>query len=958
MRMTPSYRAGLLIATGVVAVAGLWWKCRFDPAINFLPSDRRAAWIVFPSPIQAGAHRIATLDTTFRREFQIAGLPKSAELEIRAARRIALKINGRPVDFTPPSNWKSVVSLDAVSFLQSGSNKIQARVFNDEGPPSLWLRLSAGDLQLRSDGNWEASFAGSAWRQALLSTEPRHLQPGNLLAGGERIFAALQKVWPVWIAFAIVAVLIVGFGDRLIALISTNPSARTAILAGVAGLTWIVLFWNNTRLLPFHCGYDSADHIAYIKYLQDRRTLPLPTAGFEAFQPPLYYALSAVTLSVARLTVDNPGSIPLLRTLTMCFGIAHFVIVLLCLRLLFPARPHAQLVGLLVAAFLPMQLYLSHYATNETLAAALVSLAIYLGLRILKKNAASVWEFCGLGLCVGAAVLTKATALLLIPPLFGALILKMAHDKVGLSRVISTVAATLMTLVAVCGWYYFWIWKHFGTPIVGNWERRFGFNWWQDPGFHTAVQYFRFGRALIDPLFSGYNSFADGIFSTLWGDALGGGLSDMLSRTPWNYDLMVGGYWLALVPTLLILAGAAIAIHRFVRQPSAEWFLLSGFFAAVVVALAFMTLRVASYAQVKAFYGLSTLVPLCAFAAMGWEKLQLAPRSVRLALASFLVVWALNSFFAFWIWDSARQHIYAGRRLVRDGQLDAATSEAVRAVKEEPSNSVAECFLATILDQTRQTNEMIEHTRRGLQIDPANAFCQIQNAVNIANRGDVPQAMAIAQQIIQAEPENTIAYDVGFTCARELGRTDEAIAIGRDALAVSPFDAELHSRLGLAAGQAGEFSIAVPQFAYSLVLQPNRSEIEKKLHLAVVLAAKAANAPDQLTTLAASVPESPQLFDELAWIFATDPNSAVRNGPEAVKLSEQACALTKSARPKFLVTLAAAYGEVGRFSDGIAATEQALTLARAAGDTSTSTLAEKLLNSLQNQRPYRDEPTP
>src|ERR1700693_824334 len=576
MRMTAAHRAGLLIATGGVAVAGLWWKCRFDPAINFLPSDSRAAWIIFPSQIQAGAHRIATLDTTFRREFQIASLPKSAQLEIRAARRTALKINGRPVDFAPRSNWKSVVSLDAASFLQSGSNKIEARVFDDEGPPALWLRLSADDLQLRSDENWEASFAGSAWRQAVLAIEPRHPQPGNLLAGGERIFTVLPKVWPVWIAFAIVAVLIVGFGDRLIALSSKNPSSRTAILAGIAGFAWIVLFWNNTQLLPFHCGYDSTDHIAYIKYLQDRRTLPLPTEGFEAFQPPLYYALSAAALSVARLTVDNPGSIPLLRTLTMCFGIAHFVIVLLCLRLLFPARSHAQLVGLLLAAFLPMQLYLSHYATNETLAAALVSLAIYLALRILKKKAASVWEFCGLGLCVGAAILTKATALLLIPPLFGALILKIVDDKVGLTRAISTVAATLMALVAGCGWYYFWIWKHFGTPIVGNWERRFGFNWWQDPGFHTAVQYFRFGRALIDPLFSGYNSFADGIFSTLWGDALGGGLSEMLSRTPWNYDLMVGGYWLALVPTLLILAGTAIAIHRLVRQPSPEWFFRCG----------------------------------------------------------------------------------------------------------------------------------------------------------------------------------------------------------------------------------------------------------------------------------------------------------------------------------------------------------------------------------------------
>lgn len=953
MRVKTFHRALLLSVVGIGAVAALWWKCRFDPAINFLSNDSRAQWIAFPTPVQAGAHRIAMLDSTFRREFQIANPPKSAQLQLRAARRLELRINGRPVAIATPTNWKNITSLDVAGFLQLGSNKIEARVFNDDAPPALWLRLSGDDLQLGSDRSWESSFVGSAWRPVAVATEPRHPGPGNLLAGGEKTFSVLPRVWPFWVGFAILAFLVVFFGDRWL----KNPAAQTILLVGVAALAWVFLFWNNTRLLPFHCGYDSTDHIAYIKYIQEQRALPLPTEGFEAFQPPLYYALSAAALAVAGLTVAHPGSIALLRALTMCFGIAHFVIVLLCLRLLFPARPGAQAVGLSLAAFLPMQLYLSHYPTNETLAAALVSLTIFVALRILKKDTASIWEFGGVGLCVGAAMLTKATALLLIPPLFGALIIKMTRERVGLRAACSKLAITLAGLLAVCGWYYIWIWKHFGTPIVGNWERRFGFNWWQDPGFHTAIQYFRAGRVLFDPLFSGYNSFADGIYSTLWGDGLGGGLSDMLSRTPWNYDLMVGGYWLALVPTFLILAGAVIAIRRLVRRCSAEWFMLIGFAAAVAVALIFMTLRVASYAQVKAFYGLSTLVPLCAFAAIGWEKIQSVRRLPRLALASFLVIWALNSLFAFWIRDSAMQHIYAGRRLVRDRQLDAATNEAVRAVKKEPSNSVAECFLATILDQTSQINETIEHTRRGLQIDPANASCQIQNAINIANRGDVPQAMVIVQKIIQAEPENMIAYDVGFTCARELGRTDKAIAIGREALAVAPFDAELHSRLGLAAGEVGDFSIAVPQFAYSLVLQPNRSEIEKKLHLAVAFAAKAANAPDQLTALVAAAPESPQLFDELAWILATDPNAAVRNGPEAVKLSEQACALIKSARPKFLVTLAAAYGEVGRFPDGIAVLEQALTLARTTGDTPTSTLAEKLLNSLQNQQPYREEPT-
>ena len=952
--MTTFQRALLVGGVGIVAIAALWWKCRFDQAINFLPGDSRAEWIIFPAPIDAGSHRIAMLDATFRRTFSLEKEPQAARLLVRAAKRLELKINGEAVQILPTRNWKELSTVDVQNYLRSGENTIEARVFNDDAPPALWLHLDPDAFNLRTTGSWQASFGGSAWRSAALATDPKHPAPGNLLAGGETTFSVLPKVWPVWAAFAAFGIIGVLLGDRLF----KGSPTQLLILIGVAAIAWIVLFWNNTHLLPFHCGYDSTDHINYIKYIQERKALPLPNEGFESFQAPLYYGLSAATLSIAGLNVSDPGSIGLLRVLGTLFGIAHFVIVLLCLRLIFPGRPPAQIAGSFLAAFLPMQLYLSHYVTNETFAAMLISLAIYVALRILKKDAPSTWDFAVLGLCVGAALLTKATAVLLVPPLFGALILKVAHNKAELRMAASKIGIILVTAFAVCGWYYVWIWKHFGTPIVGNWERRFGFNWWQDPGFHTAIQYLRAGRVLFDPLFSGYNSFADGIYSTLWGDALGGGLSDMLSRTPWNYDLMVSGYWLALIPTLLIVAGAVIAIGRFARRRSADWFLLIGFFATVAVALVFMTLRVASYAQVKAFYGLSTLVPLCAFAAMGWEKIRQGSRWAGLAVASMLVVWMLNSFFTFWIRDSAVTNVYSGRRWIREHRLDAARTEATQAVRKEPSSALAQCFLAAVLDDSGQNAEAVEYTKRGLQNDATDGYCQIQSAINLARAGDVHQAMTVAQHLVEAEPENERAYNLWFTCAREARETHKAIKIGEDALAISPFDSDLHYRFGLAAAELGDFVKAVPQFAYALLLQPSRSEIETKLHLALVFAAKSPNARDQIAAIESSAPQWPPLLDSLAWLLATNPNAAIRNAAEAVRLSEQACALTKRQRPKFLVTLAAAFGEAGKFPDGVAAAQEALSLSRSADDGSTSALAEKLLTSLQEQQPYREESTP
>src|SRR5207244_12807404 len=176
---------------------------------------------------------------------------------------------------------------------------------------------------------------------------------------------------------------------------------------------------------PFRVGFDSVAHRNYIKYVQERRALPLPNEGFEMFQPPLYYLLSAIALSAFHLSTADASAIVVLRFVTMLCGIAHFTLVFLALRQLFPGRVALQLVGLVLAAFLPMQLYLSHFVTNETLAAVLVSAAVYVAILALNRAEPSTALYSLLGLLLGAAILTKTTGVLLVPPLVFACALRL-----------------------------------------------------------------------------------------------------------------------------------------------------------------------------------------------------------------------------------------------------------------------------------------------------------------------------------------------------------------------------------------------------------------------------------------------------------------------------------------------------------------------------------------------------
>ena len=142
------HRVVLAIILIGMMVASLAWLCVRDPKIAFLPGDGRAEWILFPSATDTGLHRIADLDAVFRREFILDGQPRTARLSVRAAKRVQLKINGNPVDIGPSRNWKDLSKADVLASLHAGTNTIEARVFNDNGPPALWLALVTDQLDL------------------------------------------------------------------------------------------------------------------------------------------------------------------------------------------------------------------------------------------------------------------------------------------------------------------------------------------------------------------------------------------------------------------------------------------------------------------------------------------------------------------------------------------------------------------------------------------------------------------------------------------------------------------------------------------------------------------------------------------------------------------------------------------------------------------------------------------
>jgi hypothetical protein len=67
-------------------------------------------------------------------------------------------------------------------------------------------------------------------------------------------------------------------------------------------------------------------------------------------------------------------------------------------------------------------------------------------------------------------------------------------------------------------------------------------------------------------------------------------------------------------------------------------------------------------------------------------------------------------------------------------------------------------------------------------------------------------------------------------------------------------------------------------------------------------------------------------LNSLAWAYATDPDPSLRKGAQALRIAEACAQQTERREPVFLMTLAAAYAEVGQFESATQTAREGLRL--------------------------------
>jgi tetratricopeptide (TPR) repeat protein len=290
-----------------------------------------------------------------------------------------------------------------------------------------------------------------------------------------------------------------------------------------------------------------------------------------------------------------------------------------------------------------------------------------------------------------------------------------------------------------------------------------------------------------------------------------------------------------------------------------------------------------------------------------------------------------------------------------------------RAIDVVPENPQAHIFMANTLIRQGKVGEAVPHFAEAVRIVPSEPYNLTDYAHALLDSGKVDEAAARLEGALTLLPKFADAhYFLGLARVKQ-GRNAEAVGHLEKSLANDPKLLGAHLHLGSAFAAQGQWTMAISHLQKWLLVDPRSVEGLTKLAQCYHSVGNEAAAKETLQKAAEADPKNPypvalmaqmaawsgqvesaislyqqalqvdpryaEAANNLALILATHPEERFRDGVRAVQLAEIAATAQEFKDPVSLDTLAAAYAEVGRFSDALRTVDSAIGLGRAMGST-------------------------
>ncbi|MGD1083257.1 MAG: tetratricopeptide repeat protein [Verrucomicrobiota bacterium] len=306
--------------------------------------------------------------------------------------------------------------------------------------------------------------------------------------------------------------------------------------------------------------------------------------------------------------------------------------------------------------------------------------------------------------------------------------------------------------------------------------------------------------------------------------------------------------------------------------------------------------------------------------------------------------------------DYAEAHDNLGAAFARMGRVEEAIAQFQKALQIEPDYAEAHDHLGSALVRMGRVEEAIAQFQKALQIKPDYADAHNNLGAALLQQGAVDQAIAHFQAALQFQPDLEDAhYNLGVALSGK-GNLEEAIAQFRRALEMKPDDWEALLKLGDALLNSGKLEEAIVSYQRAIKINPRSADTYSGLGTAFFKKGEIQKTLDSWQQALQTKPDQIYVLNNLAWLLATTPDAALRNGAKAVALAAQADQLSGGGNPMMLRTLAAAYAEVGSYTLAAATARRGLDLALGQKNDTLAATLQKEIKLYEADTPVRDAP--
>lgn len=321
----------------------------------------------------------------------------------------------------------------------------------------------------------------------------------------------------------------------------THQVSRLASIQAIVGV-FIILASLYSFTAPVFEAPDEPSHFAYIKSLVDGNGFPVPPiviadnqAAQESSQPPLFYVTASFAVRLFTPNTSdfnsyltrNPSfpylanesandnknvfvhvvpedfpyagtalAVHIARLVAALFGALTVVVTYGLAREVFPDRKSIALIAASIVAFMPQFVFISGAASNDTSAAAMCALALWLTARVMQRDF-TLRRSIILGIVLSLAMLSKASAIALVPLIAFVIIFWNPIERriTFVSRLKWTALIVGLALTLAAPWYLrswslfgdvFGITPHLGTPWARPAAISIGAAFTQLPGAITS----------------------------------------------------------------------------------------------------------------------------------------------------------------------------------------------------------------------------------------------------------------------------------------------------------------------------------------------------------------------------------------------------------------------------------------------------------------------------------------